>query len=85
LVIAGIGAGGLGALREPLAALARQGIVVVRGSRVGEGRVIRDDNYQEPGMIAADNLNPQKAALLLALALTRSRDPDVIQRIFDDY
>jgi L-asparaginase len=52
---------------------------------VGEGRVVRDDNWQEPGMVAADTLNPQKAALLLALALTRTRDPDEIQRLFDEY
>jgi L-asparaginase/Glu-tRNA(Gln) amidotransferase subunit D len=36
-------------------------------------------------MIAADNLNAQKAALLLSLALTRSRDPVSIQEIFDTY
>jgi L-asparaginase len=85
LVIAGIGAGGTGELRETLAALVRDGIAVVRSSRVGEGRVLQDDNYQEPGMVAADNLNPQKAALLLALALTRTRDPRDLQRIFDEY
>jgi len=85
LVIAGTGAGSLGTLREELAGIARDGVVVVRSARVGEGRVIRDDNWQEPGMVAADNLNPQKAALLLALALTRTHDPDAIQRIFDEY
>jgi L-asparaginase len=85
LVIAGIRAGGTGELRDTLAALVRDGIAVVRSTRVGEGRVLRDDNYQEPGMIAADNLSPQKAALLLALALTRTHDPDEIQRMFDEY
>jgi L-asparaginase len=85
LVIAGAGAGSTGALREALAAIARDGIIVVRSARVGEGRVVHDDNWQEPGMVAADNLNPQKAALLLALALTRTRDPDEVQRMFDEY
>ena len=85
LVIAGTGPGALGALVEELAGLVREGIVVVRSARVGEGRVIRDDNWGEPGMVAADSLNPQKAALLLALALTRSRAPDQIQRLFDEY
>lgn len=85
LVIAGTGAGSTGALREELAAIARAGTIVVRSARVGEGRVVRDDNWQEPGMVAADNLNPQKAALLLALALTRTRDPDEVQRMFDEY
>ena len=47
--------------------------------------MVRDDNWQEPGMIAADNLNPQKAAVLLSLALTRTQDPDEIQKFFDTY
>jgi L-asparaginase len=85
LVIAGTGAGSTGALRDSLAAIARDGLIVVRSARVGEGRVVRDDNWQEPGMVAADNLSPQKAALLLALALTRTRDPDEVQRLFDEY
>ena len=85
LVIAGSGAGSTGEMRKELAAIAARGIVVVRSSRVGDGRVIRDDNWQEPGMVAADNLSPHKAALLLTLALTRTRDPDAIQRLFDEY
>src|SRR5712692_1121817 len=68
LVIAGTGAGSTGGLREELAAIASEGVLVVRSARVGEGRVLRDDNWQDPGMVAADNLIPQKAALLLALA-----------------
>jgi L-asparaginase len=85
LVIAGTGPGALGEMRAELAAIAAEGVVVVRSARVGEGRVVREDNWQEPGMVAADNLNPQKAALLLALALTRTRDPDEVQRFFDEY
>jgi L-asparaginase len=86
LVIAGSGAGATGDMRNTLASLQREkNVVVVRSSRVGGGRVLADDNWQEPGMIAADNLNPQKAAILLALALTRTRDPVDIQNIFDTY
>ena len=85
LVIAGSGAGSTAELRKPLAELASRGTLVVRSARVGEGRVIRDDNWQEPGMVAADNLSPQKAAILLSLALTVTRDPDTIQRMFDTY
>jgi L-asparaginase len=85
LVIAGSGAGAVAEMRKELAGLAARGIVIVRSSRVGDGRVIRDDNWQEPGMVAADNLSPHKAALLLTLALTRTSDPDVIQRMFDEY
>lgn len=85
LVVAGTGAGSAAELRKELATIAAAGIPVVRSARVGEGRVIRDDNWQEPGMIAADTLNPQKAAILLSLALTRTRDADEIQRLFDEY
>jgi L-asparaginase len=85
LVIAGTGAGSTQDMRRALADYAQQGIVVVRASRLGAGRVVRDDNYQEPDFVAADNLNPQKAWVLLTLALTRTSDPDTIQRMFDRY
>jgi L-asparaginase/Glu-tRNA(Gln) amidotransferase subunit D len=35
--------------------------------------------------VAADNLSPQKAAILLSWALTKTPDPDTIQRMFDEY
>jgi len=61
------------------------GVVVVRSARVGAGRVVRDDNWQEPGFVAADNLNPQKARILLQLGLAKTRKPDEIQKMFDEY
>jgi L-asparaginase len=85
LVIAGTGGGSLGPIEDAVTALAAAGTVVVRASRVGEGRVIRDDNWQKPGMVAADNLSAHKAALLLSLALTRTSSPDEIQAMFDRY
>ena len=85
LVIAGTGGGSLGPIEDTVTALAAAGTVVVRASRVGEGRVIRDDNWQKPGMVAADNLSAHKAALLLSLALTLTSSPDEVQAIFDRY
>jgi L-asparaginase len=85
LVIAGVGAGALGAFTEPVKALVARGVVVVRSARVGEGRVLACGNNHVEGTIAADNLNPQKAAVLLALALTQTRDTVALQRIFDEY
>ena len=86
IVAAGTGAGSLGNLEAELAAIAASGqAVVVRSSRTGEGRVVREDNWQHPGMVAADSLSPQKAALLLGLALTKTKDADGIQRLFDTY
>jgi L-asparaginase len=36
-------------------------------------------------MIPGDNLNPQKARILLMLALTQTRDLSDIRRIFKEY
>jgi L-asparaginase/Glu-tRNA(Gln) amidotransferase subunit D len=52
---------------------------------VGNGRVIRRDEYDRIGMIPADSLNPQKARILLMLALTKTRDLDDIKRMFAEY
>ena len=35
--------------------------------------------------IAADSLNPQKARILLQLALLRTKSPEEIQKMFDEY
>ena len=86
LVIAGTGAGHTQNARKALKELHdTTGVVVVRSARVGAGRVVRDDNWQEPGFVAADNLSPQKARILLQLALTRTAKPDEIQQMFDEY
>ncbi len=66
------------ALREAVAS----GVVVVQSSRAGSGRVPSMDRLREAGLIAADNLNPQKARVLLALALARSVDASEIERLF---
>lgn len=85
IVVAGAGAGALGGMRDELVAAIQSGVAVVRSSRVGSGRVAVEDNYTFPGSIAADDLNPQKARVLLMLALTRTQDPAEIQRIFNLY
>jgi L-asparaginase len=86
LVIAGTGAGHTQNARKALKALFDEtGVVVVRSNRTGAGRVIRNDNWQEPGFVAADNLSPQKARILLQLGLTVTQKPDEIQRMFDEY
>jgi L-asparaginase len=86
LVIAGTGAGHTQNARKVLKELYdTTGVVVVRSSRVGAGRVVRDDNWQEPGFVAADNLNPQKARILLQLGLTKTNKPDDVQKMFDEY
>jgi L-asparaginase len=61
------------------------GVVIVQASRAGSGRVAPRRYLEEAGMVAADNLNPQKARILLMLALTRSSEVGAIRRMFDTY
>ena len=61
------------------------GVVVVQGSRKGSGRVVLSDRTAARGEITADNLHPQKARILLRLALTRTTDTRELQRIFSEY
>ncbi|MBV9582398.1 MAG: chemotaxis protein CheW, partial [Chloroflexi bacterium] len=37
------------------------------------------------GIVAADNLRPWQARILLAVALTRTSDPEAIQALFDSH
>lgn len=86
IVNAGMGHGNIFPVTcEALGEAVKKGIPVVKSSRVGNGivtRVADDDKY---GFIAGDTLNPQKARILLMLALTKTNDAAVIQRIFDEY
>jgi L-asparaginase len=88
IVIAGVGNGNMTKEAiEALAAVAKRGVVVVRSSRVATGKVgrdveIDDDKY---GFVASLDKNPQKARVLLRLALLQTSDPKVIQRFFDEY
>jgi len=71
-----------------LAALAeavKQGVTVLQSSRAGSGRIFRSKRLTDAGILAADNLNPQKARILLALALSRTSDPAEIARMFATY
>jgi len=86
IVLASVGAGAPNGLDKELSEIIKKGsAVVVQSSRVGEGRIVRGNNWYEPGMVAADNLSPQKAALLLTLALTKTTNVDEIQHMFDEY
>ncbi len=69
------------ALREAAAA----GVVVAQSTRAGSGRVFPTTQLREAGFVPADNLTPQKARVLLALALTVTRDRREIKRIFGEY
>ena len=70
---------------ELLAEAVHHGTLVVQSTRAGSGRTFKSTRLTKHGFLIADNLNPQKARLLLALALTVTRDPGEIARIFAEY
>jgi glutamin-(asparagin-)ase len=72
---------------ETLRRLRASGVHVVRASRIADGFVIRnseqpDDKYD---WVVAHDLNPQKAKILAALALTRNGSTAELQRVFWEY
>jgi L-asparaginase len=88
IVLAGVGDGNATKeMIDALAAAAKAGVVVVRSSRVGSGIVRRniEVNDDELGFVVALELNPQKARVLLRLALLSTKSPTDIQRIFSEY
>jgi L-asparaginase len=88
VVIAGVGNGNMNKASTAAAANAvKKGVVVVRSSRVPTGTVGRNVEIDDDklGFIASDELNPQKARILLSLALIEKRTPHQIQRLFYTY
>ncbi len=86
IVVAATGNGCLSDVVENfLGAASEQGMLVVRSSRTGAGLITSTPSDREHGFIASDNLNPQKARILLTLALTITKDPERIRDLFAKY
>jgi L-asparaginase len=66
-------------------AVVRAGIAVVQSTRAGSGRVPQRAGLLARNFVSADNLNPQKARILLMLALTKTNDVGELRRIFSEY
>ena len=80
LVIAGVGRGDMtGSQSNAVRRAAAQGVIVVVSTRTGSGRVPVGTSGNT---IGSGDLNPQKARVLLSLALTRTGDPVQIRKIF---
>ncbi len=62
-----------------------RGLVVAQSTRGLSGRLAEVKSRRPEGCVLADNLRPQKARILLMLALTKTRDPAAIQQMFDTY
>ncbi|MBZ7942603.1 type II asparaginase [Campylobacter molothri] len=86
LVIAGSGAGSIHEnQKEVLKDLIKKGLKVVVSTRVVAGSVAINKDDQNLGFISAQNLNPQKARVLLMLALTKTHNNAQIQKYFEKY
>ena len=88
IVIAGVGNGNMTKSAVTAAANAvKKGVIVVRSSRVATGLVGRNVelNDDELGFVASDELNPQKARILLALALLKKPTAAQVQTMFRTY
>jgi L-asparaginase len=71
-------------MHEGLKSMSDRGIPTVVTSRVPKGRIVSPPNYDFPAIVASGQQD-NKARILLMLALTRTSDPDEIQRIFSTY
>lgn len=87
IILVGSGSGNYSkAWLKEIERLSQKGIVFVRASRVSHG-IIFDDVVFDPHQICipANTLSPQKARVLLMLALTRTHDREQIKDIFQQY
>lgn len=86
VVVAGSGAGSIHqAQKDTLKKLIEKGLVVVQSSRINNGIVLAKEADSQRGFIGSRDLNPQKARVLLMLALTQTNDPRQIDEIFARY
>lgn len=86
IVHAGVGMGNVHRdVRPALAEAATGGVVVVCASRVPCGPVPLTDRLRRDGFLAAGGLNPQKARVLLQLALARGDRAAGIQKLFASF
>lgn len=88
IIHAGVGNGNIHKnLLPKLAEASRNGILIVRSSRIATGPTTQDAEVDDTkyGFVASQELNPQKARILLMLALTQTQNPQTIQTYFNNY
>lgn len=87
IVIAGSGCGCFSKkFIQAIKDLEKKGIPVVRSSRVSNGIVIQNATFdQSENSIPGNSLSPQKARILLALALTKTNQLQQIKEIYEIY
>ncbi len=86
IVIDGTGAGALaGGQVDGVKRARAAGVIVVATTRTRSGRVQDTQRRREASIIPGDNLQPEKARILLQLALAKGLGFDAIQKTFHDY
>jgi len=88
IIHAGTGDGSVAAKVKPdLIAARKNGTIIVRAARVGNGIVARNGeaNDDELDFVVADTLSAQKARILLMLGLTKTSNTKELQRMFYMY
>lgn len=86
LVVAGSGSGSIHQnQKNVLEELLKEGVNIAISSRVVAGLAVVSNTDKKLGFISAEDLNPQKARILLALALTKTNNPKKIQEYFLRY
>ena len=88
IVSAGVGNGNIHKSIWPVLEQAtKNGAVVVRSSRVPTGATTKDAEVDDKAQhwVSSGELNPQKARVLLQLALTKTSDWKEVQKYFDLY
>lgn len=86
IVVEGTGAGSpTSGQTDAIKRAQEKGVVVVATARTQGGRVQDTPRRRESKIIPGDNLVPEKARILLQLALTKTTDLVEIKRIFDEY
>ena len=88
IVIAGVGNGNFNKpYMDAISTAVKKGVIVCRASRSVSGRVVLEDeiNDKELGTIVSDDLNPQKARVLLMLGLLNTSDKSKLQEYFFKY
>lgn len=87
IVVAGSGSGNYSQeWIEKITELANQEMLIVRSSRVGHGIVFDSPVFDKENLtIPSNTLSPQKARVLLMLALRKTKNRDKIREIFNEY
>ena len=86
IVVDGTGAGSIpNSMTEAIKKAQAAGVVIVATARTDGGRVQETPRRTESKVVPGDNLPPEKARILLQLALSKSTDLAEIKRIFDQY